>query len=241
MWPFRKKQRTDIRSDQETTPGGSTVYRYEKDAFSQPQFGYLDGVQDYVKQRVIAYSELFGKSENVYHEINPFVPHIDIYSFKPGFDGREWWTLVSSGMSDLQMNLPKGITSDHSRTELIFYCQEPRSQYAEILRKLAHFPHDNRTWLGAGHTFPNGQPPIQIFEESPDLNSFLFMPTIVSPDNKLAEKLILDSDPVNFLWLVPISTTECDLKLKRGVNALYDIFEKVQHPFVFNPSRKSYI
>jgi hypothetical protein len=241
MWPFKGKKDFKGADSKETTTGGSTVYCYEKDAFSNPQFGFLEGIQEYVKQREHIFAELFGKSENVFHELNPIVPHIDIYSFKPGYDGRDYWTFVSSGMSDLRMALPKGISSEYFRTELIFYCNEPLDRYAEILRKLAHFPHDNKTWLGPGHTFPNGQPPIPIFEESTVLDSFLFMPTIVSPDNDLAKKLLLGGDPVNFLWLVPLSTAECNLKLKKGVDALYDIFEKVHHPYIFNPNRKSYI
>jgi len=47
--------------------------------------------------------------------------------------------------------------------------------------------------------------------------------------------------PVEFLWVVPISRAELRLKKRKGVNALLDVFEENQHPWIFDPNRKSYV
>jgi len=73
------------------------------------------------------------------------------------------------------------------------------------------------------------------------LDTILFLPPIVVRDQSLPEELILQGEPVHLLWLVPISTAECNLKLRKGSQALLDILEKHRHPHVFDPMRKSYI
>jgi hypothetical protein len=40
---------------------------------------------------------------------------------------------------------------------------------------------------------------------------------------------------------VPITTAECNFKLKRGFGALMKLFDQNQHPLVFDPGRKSYV
>ena len=67
------------------------------------------------------------------------------------------------------------------------------------------------------------------------------MPTIVVRDQKLPNELILAGDRVHFLWVVPLSTPECNLKLEKGFDAILDLFGRHQHPHVFDPKRKSYV
>ncbi|MEY4565829.1 MAG: hypothetical protein RLY14_799 [Planctomycetota bacterium] len=86
------------------------------------------------------------------------MPHIDVYRFPPN-GKRDVFTFVTGGMSDLPMNAPSELGADYRRAELVFYSKENRDDYPELLRRLAHFVHDNRTWLHWGHTMPNGQPP----------------------------------------------------------------------------------
>ena len=102
-------------------------------------------------------------------------------------------------MSDLEMTIPSG-TEAPRRVELIFYCSEPQQEYLETMQWLAHFPHDQRTWIGSGHTIPNGNPPAPFFGSS-ILDTVLFIPPIVKKDQTLPEQLILDGEAVHFLWL----------------------------------------
>src|SRR2546422_6731761 len=55
---------------------------------------------------------------------------------------------------------------------------------------------------------------------------FRSMPTIVKPDATLSDKLTLAGEPVGFLWVVPLTTPECNLKLEKGFNAILDLFEQ---------------
>jgi hypothetical protein len=221
---------------------GARIIRYNGGEFSKTQVGFTEeDTSGYAEQREQAFDSLFGEPDTVLHETLPFIPHIDVYSYKPGHAGRDFWTLVTSGMSDLMMTLPEGVNREYGRVELIFYCNEPKDSYTELLRTMAHFPHDNKTWLGSGHTMTNGNPPSPIFHESPGLDCFLFIPTIVSPENTFADLVTLAGDPVNLLWLVPITSAERDLKLQKGINAIYDLFDQVRHPHVFTGNRRSYV
>jgi hypothetical protein len=87
---------------------------------------------------------------------------------------------------------------------------------------------------------PNGNPP-EPFWGSSVLDTLLFMPTIVSTDAALADELSLDGEPVHFLWVVPLTTPECNLKLAKGFDAILDLFQLHRHPHIFDPGRKSYV
>jgi hypothetical protein len=237
MWPFSRKK-----PGPETTPGGSRIIRYGGQEFDKPQFGVSAENQiEFAQQRAALYEELFGKGGGtVWHEMLPLVPHIDVYTHEPNHGGRDFFTLVTSGMSDFRMSLPAGAGVQYARAELILYTSTPKREYLELLRRLAHFPHDNHTWLGPGHTMPNGQPPELMFG-SKVLDALFFIPTIVHPDKEIGKRLRLDGDPVSFLWVVPITSRECDLKLNQGTGALLDLFEREKHPFVFNGDRDGYV
>jgi len=221
------------------SPGGSDMIEYGGGEFDLPTIGVTDeSLYPLHEEREKQYGALFGETMTIYHELLPCVPHIDVFIFKPNAPSRPFFTYITSGMSDLPMSLPPEVGAEMARAELIFYADEADNSYAELLRRLAHFPHENSTWLGPGHTMPNGTPPEPLFEGS-ELDAILFTPTVVRPDN--AGTLTVASEPLNLLWVVPVTTREYNLKLDEGVGALYDIFDRVDHPVVFSPTRKSYV
>jgi hypothetical protein len=63
----------------------------------------------------------------------------------------------------------------------------------------------------------------------------------VTKDQTLPEKLQLGGAPVYFLWVVPLTTAECNLKLEKGFEAIMDLFQQNRHPHVFDPNRKSHV
>ena len=220
--------------------GGSRLIKYGDDETPKPEMGMLEeSTLEYIEERELIYDQFFGESDTVLHELIPLIPHIDVYRFPPNSE-RNFYTFVTGGMSDLPMNSPSDVGVDYRRAEIIFYSTENRDEYPELLRFLAHFVHDNNTWLHWGHTMPNGQPPEPLFGTE-DLDTLLFMPTIVDPDSSLSDKLQIESDPVNLLWCVPITTAECQLKLDEGSDALYDLFDANEHPFAFDGDRQSYV
>lgn len=219
-------------------PDGTAIIRHDE---VQTQLGVTPNAQGFRSAREAAYKQMFGEALSISHELLPLIPHIDVYTFQRKRGDQIVYSLVTGGMSDLEMTPPKGAGNDvPRRVELIFYCAEPREEYIEILRWLAHFPHSSKSWLGHGHTMPNGNPSVP-FSGSTALDTILFSPPIVKKDQTLPELLQLDGQPVCFLWVVPITTAECNLKLEKGFGAIMDLFGKNRHPHIFDPQRKSYV
>lgn len=219
--------------------GGSDLIQYS-DQEVKPEMGFLpESNLKHLEDREKAFVEFFGESDVVSHESLPMIPHIDVYRHPPN-EARSFYTYVTGGMSDLPMASPEQLGNEFRRAEIVFYSETESDDYFELLRFLARFVHDNQTWLHWDHTIPNGQPPEPLFG-SQTLDTFFFMPSIVEPDNEFAERLQIDGDPVHLLWLVPITTAECELKLESGSEALYELFEQNQHPFVFSGDRDSYV
>jgi Suppressor of fused protein (SUFU) len=225
----------------EVSPGGSVINRYPLASWSPGETGAPPtSAAEFAETRHAAYEKLFGKVDAVYAEDSLLIPRVDLRSYyRKAAGGGMTCALVTSGMSDLPMKVPNDPRASR-RVELVLYCAEPRHEYIETMRWLAHFPHDQKTWIGFGHTIPNGNPPAP-FWGSPALDTVLLMPTVVQRDRTLPQELVLEGDPVDLLWVVPISPAECKLKLKKGVTAIYQLFDQNKHPHVFEPNRKSYV
>jgi Suppressor of fused protein (SUFU) len=232
---FRRKMEGEV------SPGGSAILRYDPASWSSGRMRLPEeSAAAFAAARHNVYERLFGITERVFEEAPPRVPRIDVRAYyRRGPDGARVCSLVTSGMSDLGMNVPGRLKAPR-RVELILYCADPDPGYAETLRWLAHFPHDQRTWVGAGHTIPNGYPPAP-FWGSPVLDTMMLMPTVVTRDAALPQELALAGEPVEFLWAVPLTAAECKLKLAKGFGAVLDLFRERRHPQVFDPRRRSYV
>ncbi len=232
-------------TDPEITPGGSKVIRHGER--SSPEFKLSErSTLENILKREAVYAAIFGPPVLTYDDVHPvLVPHIDVYVHEPGFQGRDFYTLVTGGMSDCPMKLPEDAPPEMpTRIELIFYLpgnQKPKREYIDFLRTTARMPYDYQTWLGWGASFANGNPPEPIFEGTQFDSLVLINTPIAKPDDTLPEHLVLDGDAVHLLWAVPITTAEREYKLEEGTEALLDIFDEVQHPFVFDENRPSYI
>lgn len=190
------------------------------------------------QQRKAVYQRLFGEVQHVWHEKMPQDPHIDVYCFSPGHAGRDFFTLVTSGMSDRPMPLPDGMPPElqKKRVELVFYCSSDKIEYAELLRRCAHYVFDNNTWLGAGHTMETHD--IELLH-SEDAQCLLFFPPPVIPDDSLSMRLQIEGDPVTLLWVIPITAQECGLS-RQGwfLRSLFARLNRDGRPYVFDPSRR---
>ena len=93
----------------------------------------------------------------------------------------------------------------------------------ELLARLAVFPHAHGGWLGAGHTFPNADPP-EPYVPSLDFCAALIAPPLtVFPEFCTLER---PSGETMAIWgVVPIFERELELKLERGAEALYARFD----------------
>lgn len=226
---------------QEVSPGGSVIHRYSNETWSPGQTGPPDELVEQQREaRHAVYAKIFGEAPQVSADAESRRPRIDIHEYRRRHaNGADVYALVTSGMSDLPMNVPAKAKAP-SRVELVFYCAEPKPEYVETMRWIAHFPHDQKTWVGSAHTIPNGNPPAP-FWGSPILDTILLMPTIVKRDQELPDQLSIAGQGVDLLWVVPLTKAECDLKLAKGLDAILDLFQQNSHPHVFDPHRPSYV
>ncbi len=196
-------------------------------------------VLNFAEPREKVYGSLFGPCETVSHEPLSSDLQIDV-SIHPPTRERDFYTLVSSGMSDLRMNVPDEALGGAARAEVVLYVDEPAEEYIRLVRTVASLPHQRGTWLGRGHAIANGEPPQPLFAGS-ELDTVLLLPSIVYPDDMLPERLTVGGEPVELLWIVPITAPELALVRESGVEALADLLDDCDHPVALDPRRPSYV
>ena len=139
--------------------GGSTILEYDQSKTDADMIGVQVELDEKLHDsREELFDELFGECESVSHEVIPMLPHIDVFIYKPGHQGRDFYTLVSSGMSDMSMTLPEGVSDEYGRAEIVMYVTEPKDEYINLIRHFARYPHKYETYFAHSHTIPNGQP-----------------------------------------------------------------------------------
>lgn len=116
---------------------------------------------------------------------------------------------------------------------------QDESQFWPIrwLKMLARFPHEYDTWLGFGHTVPNGDPP-EPFADNTKLCCLLVLPSPTVPEEFHTLKTSGDKE-INFYSLVPLYREEMDLKLHQGADQLLDLFDAHNIQDIIDPSRKN--
>jgi hypothetical protein len=198
---------------------------------------------DFAATREKVYVKFFGDRFKVDRGEAGDGPAIDVYVFKPGENARgverDFYTLVTGGMSDRRMRVPDSVK--HQRAELVLYSDKPTDEQIGMLRWLAGLPHvQKRTWYAQGTTMTNGQPPRPIFEDS-DLDCFLFLESIVDRDSDMRKKLEVDGDSTDLLWVVPITEAECQFILDESLNEFLDILDEKGHTHTLDEGRRSFV
>lgn len=221
------------------TKGGSRLVRDGQPAANADVPGFYENDKNLYEARKQVAETLFGSDYTVNHELVPMVPHIDVCIFSPN-GPRHFYTLLSWGMSDIPMNIPEDVDEKISRAEVVLYVNEPNEKNIDVVRFLARYPHKNNTWLAYGHTIPNGNPPEPIFKDS-ILDTVFFTWSVITSDRSFpAEIKKIYGKEVQLLHIKPISTSECNLMLEKGADALFDLFDQNQDPFILNEQRSSY-
>lgn len=229
--------------------GGSVIQEYVP-ANNPPELGFSNAPAEWQELRDVHYRKWLGDSEKilVWHEVLPTIPHVDIFVFPPSKElSRNYFTLITSGMSDEKMTLPKGVDRQHERAEIIFYVSDDESKayqtakpwYAEAISFYAHFPFNHKTFLAPSHTLPNGNPPAPIVDGSLLTTAFFLSP--VFEQKEFSEGLKLGDNKVNLLWLTFLSDKETEFKLQNGYGKLLEKCNKENLPQVFNPFRSSIV
>lgn len=200
---------------------------------------YLEEIEAHVEKHV-------GKIKTVLHEEVSELVHIDVLLI-PATARRPYQLLVTSGVSDLAMNMPEAGFEDHNRVELMIALPkdwpisaeafENENHYWPVrwLKKIGRLPHQNKTWIGWGHTIPNGNP-VQTIANT-QFTGVILLPSVLLPDEfyKLRTK---DGNTIRFYGLVPLHQAEMDLKLNTSLEALEAKLEQ-HHVDIFLDNRRA--
>jgi len=183
----------------------------------------------------------------VFHEIVSTGVHVDIHQVGATAE-RPFHVLVTSGMSDLAMSVPEGaeefrfaelfltVPAEWSLTMEAF---KDEANYWPIrtLKVLARMPHEYDTWLSLGHTVGHGEPPTP-YASGTDLCAALLLGPVSVPD-EFGEFAMPDGRKVHFWQVFPLYREELDLKVKRGTDALLELFTRHRTPDVIDPKRRN--
>jgi len=188
-----------------------------------------------------------GPPDAVIHEIVSDIVHIDIHCVAPG-KGRNFITLVTSGMSDKSMIAPDE-AREFRYAELLTYLpadwpmdrnSSRREEFywpVRLLNDLAKLPHLLETWLGPGHTIANGEPP-EPFSANTRLCGSLILDPIF--EQKGFRKLTISPEKtINYLLVLPIYMEEMLMAINHGTDLLLERLEMKRISPILNISRES--
>lgn len=151
-------------------------------------------------------------------------------------------------MNELPMNTPEEI-KEYRYAELMVTLPASwplspealkNSEYnwpIEWLKTLARMPHIYDTFLGWGHTIPNGDPP-EPFANNTKMCCMLLLSQLIEPE-KFYELKINNDKTIYFYDLFPIYKEEMDYILKYNTLKLIDIFETKDISLLLDIKRKN--
>jgi hypothetical protein len=205
----------------QTSESGAPIHRHE--TASEPTW---PGGDPALVQSVTAHVERhLGPVERVWHQVTSPWVHVDIHVVAPTED-RDYFTLVTSGMSERPMTPPDGV-ADLRSCELVMALpsewplDDARAAWPlTLLQTLAQFPHEYATWLWVGHTVPNDDPPQPYAPDTALCGAVLATPVLV-PD--AFDTCRAGDREVHFHSVIPLHADEMQLKLERGAEALFDL------------------
>lgn len=239
---FRKKP--------EVTPGGSPIYRYEtpEDQGWRPP----TACGTYAEEITAHFEALFpGRESFVFHELVSDLVHIDVNIMRPTKQ-QDFYVLYTTGMSDLPMTLPDELADreDLKYAELYLFlpgswdlgktgdlAQDiPYERFwpIHVLKFLARFPHEYKTWLAWGHTMPNGP------DYTPFCDGVGFGGVVLSwsgGDGRLGGLKAQDGRKINLYGVIPAYKEEIEYKLKYGMEGLDKLFREKKLPMILDVRR----
>lgn len=184
----------------------------------------------------------FGEFANVFQEIASPDIQVDIGIVAPT-PARNFYTLVTMGMGAHKMHLPDGLEGrGFERAEMVL-CLPPQwdlnsseeEDYWPLrwLKILARLPGNEDTWLGWGHTVPNGEPLAKNTQ---------FSGVLLELPYRFGEEAVVcrlpGGETVRFYQVLPLYEEEMDFKVRHGTDALVDRFGG-EIPDVVNIHRKN--
>ncbi len=187
----------------------------------------IAAISDHIEKHI-------GPVHKVFHELISDLVHIDVHWVKPSRD-RRWHTLVTSGMSDRPMAVPDECL--HLRfAELLILLPEnwkisqesfkdDRNYWpVRLLKSLARLPHEYDTWLGSGHTVPNGDP-AEPYAADTNFSCAMILPSL-SFGEDFGQLPIERDRSILFYSVIPMYSEETNYKLDFGLEKLLAQFAR---------------
>ncbi len=208
---------------------GQPIYHHDEPApFAPPQGEeFIEEISEHIERHL-------GAISTVFHEVISDTVHIDVHIVPPNQDFAGV-RLITSGMSDLPMAVPEGLEglrfaelmltlpADWKLDQESF---EDETWYwpVRLLKTLARLPHKHDTWLGFGHTVPNGDPEEPYAPGVPFTGAIILPPVTTPPE--FSHLSIPDAKDIQFYSVVPLYPEEMALKLRKGSDELLDRFDR---------------
>ena len=225
-------------STDELSPGGSRIHRHAEVAAGGKDVAHADD------ERITAHlTRTLGEPANVWHELVSERVHVDVH-LVPAAADRPYLTLVTSGMSARPMKVPPDLDEPDqwSLAELCLFlppvwkidqeafADETHYWPVRLLKMLARLPHMFDTWLGWGHSIPNGDP-AQPYAPGTRLAGALIIPPFAQPEEFF---VVAGAPTLHVFQILPVTAAELDFKLAKGTEALLEKLE-ARHEDIYGP------
>jgi len=208
---------------------GSPIYRH-----SEPTPWEASKGEEFIQEISAHIEKHLGPVETVYHEVVSDTVHIDVHIVKPTVES-PFIRLVTSGMSDLPMTTPDDVGVPKYAELMITLPADWKIDQASfkdeswywpirLIKGLARLPHKYQTWLGFGHTVPNGDP-AEPYAPNTDLCGAIVLPSVTVP-SEFQVLEIPGIKTVTFYSVVPLYAQEMEFKLRHGTDKLLDRFDR---------------
>lgn len=233
-------------ASEERSPAGSPIYRHKERttdlAASETDEQLLECLGEHLAAHI-------GEVKMVFHEIISEVVHVDVHWIEPTPE-RDFHTLVTSGMSDRPMTVPDG-AEEYQYAELLIALPsswpltqeafEDEDNYWPVrwLKMLARMPHEYNTWLGMGHTVPNGDPP-EPFAGNTKMCCWMMGPPVLVPED-FSPLVIGPEKQIHFYSMLPLYREEMELKLREGFEAIMERLGNAEVTELLDAGRKNVV
>jgi hypothetical protein len=204
----------------------------------------------YVEEIVDHFEKAYpGRESFVFHEIVSDLVHIDVNVMK-ATEKEPFHVLYTNGMSDLPMSLPEDFPPEeraaYERAEVMLFlppdwelsdqaCKDERNYWPiRLLKQMARLPHEYRTWLGYGHTVPNG---AEYEPYAPDTGlSGVVLCQLGEETSVIHTK---DGGTVTVYFLVPLYKEEMEYKLETDMDALLEKLDGIEENILILDPRRT--
>jgi hypothetical protein len=229
------------REAQVTSLSGAPIYRH-----GEPTPWAIPQGEEFIEEISAHIETHLGPIATVMHEVLSDTVHIDVHVVKPT-EEFPFIRLVTSGMSDLPMTTPDDpdvpryvellmtLPADW-RLDQESFKDETWYWPVRLLKTLARLPHKYQTWLGWGHTVPNGNPP-EPYASNTKLCGVIVNPSATVPEG-FHELDVPNRKRIVFYSAIPIYETEMNLKLRLGSEELIGLFNRKGVADVVDIARK---